>query len=58
VDYIQQNTARQNQVYQRLSPLGSVVISLLVSSAEDCGFDPLAGSKPKSIKLVFIGSPL
>jgi hypothetical protein len=36
---------------------GGVMVSVLASSAVECGFEP-DRVKPKTIKLVFVASPL
>ena len=39
--------------------IGSVMVSLLVSSALDCGFEPWSGqTKAKIMKLIFVASLL
>ena len=40
-----------------LNRIGGVMVSVLASSAVDCGFEP-DRVKPKTIKLVFVASPL
>jgi hypothetical protein len=42
---------------QKVNHIGSVMVSVLASSAVDRGFDP-DQVKPKTIKLVFVASPL
>jgi hypothetical protein len=39
------------------SRIGAVMVSVLASSAVDCGFEPRSG-QTKDYKLVFVASPL
>ena len=40
-----------------LNRIGDIMISVLASSAVDCGFEPRSG-QTKDYKLVFVASPL
>ena len=44
--------------YIQIYRIGGVMVSLLVSSAVDRGFEPPSGQTKDTIKLVFVVSPL